>query len=308
MSIRTPNPNNSKRTLLDLNRIKERISINQERLSSGRAISRLGDNPTGAALVVDFRASVNKNKAYLQQIDSAKIFLQASETAVADMENVVVRLRELGQQGLTGTLGATQRGNIATEVRALRDNLLNLANSQAQGKYLFAGTQTTTRPFAYNATPATPPAVVYSGDTGSISLDVSLSTSVTTNLSGSQLCLGAGGAGSSSDIFQVVTDFITGLESNDLTQMQSAYDNLAPIHEHLNTMLTELGGRQAGLDNLEESLTAYNLSLKAIQGTYEDLDYPEAITEYYQDMNAQSAALQMLGKRNTSPNLFDYLG
>lgn len=307
MTIRTPNPYNSRQTLFDLNQIKERLSINQERLSSGSAISRLGDDPTGAALIVDFRASVDKNKAYLAQADSAGVFLQGAETAVSGMENILTRLRELGQEGLTGTLGASQRANLAAEVASLRDNVLSLANTQVQGKYIFAGTLTTTQPFAYNtAVPAVPP-VLYSGNGATVGLDVSMSASVATNLPGDSLCFGTGGAGSTTDIFQAMTDLMNGLTSNNLTQVQTACTNLETVHEHVNTVLTDLGGRQSGLDNLKENLTAYNLSLTSIQGSYEDLDYPQAITDYYADQTAQSAALSVLAKRNAQ-NLFDYLG
>nr|WP_320131567.1 flagellar hook-associated protein FlgL [uncultured Holophaga sp.] len=307
MTIRTPNPYASRQTLVDLNRIKERLSLNEERLSSGNAIARLGDDPTGSALIVDFKSSVNKNEAYLQQAQSAGVYLQGSETAVTSMESILTRLQEIGQQGLTGTLGANDRADLATEVSSLRDDLMNLANTQVQGKYLFSGTMTTTMPFAYNtASPATPP-VLYSGNSNTVDLDVAMSTSVTTNVPGDTLCFGPGGAGSSTDVFQAVTDLMDGLNSNNLTQVKTACDNLSGVHDRINSTLTDLGGRQAGLTELQNNLTAYNLSLTSIQGTYENLDYAKAITQYSADQTAQSATLSVLAKRDKQ-NLFDFLG
>lgn len=190
MTIRTPSPSANRQSLSDLNRIKERLAITQEQISSGSAISRLGDDPTGAALIVDFRASVARNNAYVDQADTAGNFLSSSETAVSAMETSLVRLMELATNGLDTNLTANGRASSVSEVSGLRDSMMALANTQVQGKYIFAGTNTTTEPFSY--TGGTPP-VAYSGNSGVVRLDVSLSASVATNVAGDALCFGSGG-------------------------------------------------------------------------------------------------------------------
>ena len=238
MTIRTPNPAANRQSLLDLNRIKARLAGNQEKISSGNAISRLGDDPTGAALIVDFRSSVNRNKAYVEQADTALNYLSSAETAVSSMETTVVRLMELAANALGTTLDATSRAAGAPEVSSLRDTLLDLANTQVQGKYIFSGTATTTEPFSY--TGGAPP-VQYSGNSGVISLDVSLNATVATNVTGSKVCFGGGAAGSTTDIFQVATDLMNGMTGNDPTAIQDALDRLKIIDSNLNSVMTDLG-------------------------------------------------------------------
>lgn len=97
------------------------------------------------------------------------------------------------------------------------------------------------------------------------------------------------------------------MSSNDIAQIQTAFNNLKAIHEGVNTVITDLGGRQAGLDSLKSNLESYNLSLQAIQGTYEDLDYAAAITQFTRDQTAQQAALSVMARVNDQ-NLFDFLG
>lgn len=306
MTIRTPNPSANRQSLLDLNRVKARLAVNQQKIASGEAISRLGDDPTGAALIVDFRNSVNRNKAYMDQADTSLNFLSTAESTVSTMENSVVRLMELATNGLDTTLTASSRSASAPEVSGIRDSLLDLANTQLQGKYLFAGTDTTTKPFAYNtAVPATPP-VLYSGNSGNISLDVSVSSSVVTNVSGTEVCFGGGTAGSSTDLFQATTDLMNGLNTNNTALIQTAYNNLQTIRGNLDSVVTELGGRQAGVTSLKSDLGSYNLSLQSIQGTYEDVDYPATITEWTSDQTVQQAALATMAKVNKQ-NLFDFL-
>lgn len=303
MTLRTVNPYTSYQLLLDMQRTKNQIADLQEQLASGNRLIHLGDDPTASALVLDFQNSIDRNDAYVQQANSAASFLRTTETSLQSVNDAITRLLELGQQGLSDTTSASGRTAISNEVDGLRTNLLSLSNTQSQGKYIFAGTATTTQPFSG---PAAGP-IVYAGNSGSIDLDVAMSTSVSTNLAGDAVFFGASGQGSATDIFQQVTALRDALIANNHGQIQTAYDNLKAIQGTINNQMTVLGGRQASLEQLTENVQSYNLSLKTIQGSYQDLDYPTAITDYTQAQNAQQASLSVLAKSNNL-NLFNYLG
>ena len=305
MSFRTPSTTQQRQTLLDLERTKERLALNQSRIASGKRIVRPGDDPTGTALILDFSTSVRSNAQFLKQADSALSFLKSSEVVIETSLNHVTRLQELAQQGLTSTNGATGRAALAQEVDAIRTNLLALANTREQGKYLFAGTQTQTLPFSDSAPPAGP--ITYAGDAGTISLDVTASTTVSTNVPGSTAFFGAGGQGSATDIFQAVTDLRDGLASNNTALIQTAATNLKDILANLNQVQTDLGGRQAGLLDLKEALSGFNVTLQGLQDDQESTDYAQAVTDLTSDQTIQSATLSVLAKSDKQ-NLFDYLG
>ncbi len=303
MTLRTPNPFNSNQTMVDLQRVKERYSQLQEQLTTGKRIARLADDPTGAALVIDFKTSVHRNQQFVRMIGTARNRMQASETALGSVDNSLTRLMELAEQGLNGTTGATGRAMMANEVDGVRTNLIAISNSEVEGKFLFAGTRTQTRPF--NGPAAGP--VLYSGDPNSITVDVSVGVPATVNLPGDMVFFGSGGQGSASDVFQAVTDLRDGLTTNNVALIQTAYTNLKGIQSHFSNMTTLLGGRQAALDQLQDNIEEYTGSLQAIQGAYEDLDYPSAITEFTKLETLQQASLSTLG-RVSRQNLFDYLG
>lgn len=303
MTLRIPNPFNSQQTMVDLQRAKERYAQVQEQLSSSSRIARLGDDPTGAALVIDFKSSVMRNEQFVRMIGTARNRLQASETALDSVDNSLVRLLELAEQGMSGTTGASGRAKLSHEVDGIRSNLIDISNTEVEGKFLFSGTLTQTKPFSG---PAAGP-VTYAGNAIAIDVDVAVGVSVTVNLTGDQVFYGGGPQGSATDVFQAVTDLRDGLATNNVALIQTAYTNLKGIQDHFSDMTTLLGGRQASLEQLEENLTSHNLSLKAIQGTYEDLDYPAAITEFTRLETIQQAALSTLG-RISRQNLFDYLG
>lgn len=313
MSFRTPSTTQQRQALLDLERTKERVALNTSRLASGKRITRPGDDPAGAALVLDFQMSIQSNDQFIRQADSALSFLKASEDVVSASLDMTTRLQELAQQAVDPTIGASGRAAMAQEVASIRNNLVALANTKDQGKYLFAGTRTQTLPFAAPVPPSTPPyapgngPIAYSGDSGSIDLDVSGSTTVTTNVPGSTVFFGSGGAGSSTDLFTVATQLYDALVANDVPSAQTAGTNLKGVFDHLVQVQADLGGRQAGLLDLKDTLSGFNVTLQELQNKHQDTDYVQTATDLATDQTIQSATLSAMSKINRT-NLFDYLG
>jgi flagellar hook-associated protein 3 FlgL len=304
MSFRTPSTTQVRQALLNLERTKGRIAQNQERISSGRRISRPADDPTGVALILDFGNSIHANEQFLRQADSALSFLQTSEDVIAQSGTEVMRLQELAQQGLTSTNGANGRAALAREVDAIRTNLLGLANTRVQGKYLFAGTNTQTQPFVDSAPPAGP--ITYAGDSGIISLGVAATTTIPTNVPGNTAFFGAGGAGSATDLFKAVTDLRDGLATNNAALIQTATAALKTSQDNLSQVQVDLGGTQAGLLDLKETLSGFNVTLQGLQNVKQDTDFAQAATEFTSDQTVQQATLSSMAKA-TRQNLFDYL-
>ncbi|WP_306589837.1 flagellar hook-associated protein FlgL [Geothrix sp. 21YS21S-4] len=305
MSLRTPNTTQYRQSLLDLERTKARMAQNQQRISSGKNITRPGDDPSGAALILDFENSIQSNEQYLKQVNAASGLLQSTETVVDSVITQVTRLQEFAQQATDATISSTGQAALAQQVDSVRTTLLALANTQQQGKYMFSGTLTQTQPFSDSAPPAGP--IVYAGNSGSINLDVNSSTSVSTNVPGNSVFFGSGGAGSSTDLFKAVTDLRDGLSSGNATLIQTATANLKSVLSNVSQVQTDLGGRQAGLSDLQDSLTDINVTLQTLQNTREATNYPQALTDFNNDQIVQSATLSSLAK-STQQNLFDYLG
>jgi flagellar hook-associated protein 3 FlgL len=316
MALRSVNPYTSYQVLLDLQRVKGQMATLTEQIASGNRLTKLGDDPTASALVLNFQDSIQKNDAYIKQANSAASFLQETETTLQALDEYTVRLQELGTQALGPSTTVSGRAAIAKEVTGIRDNILALANTQSQGKYLFGGTRTTTPPFALTATGAT-----YSGDHNTIQLDVSTSTTVNTNIPGDTAFFNGvpavppavpptTGSGSSGDIFTQVTNLLNGLNDANLATgtatIQTAFDNIKTIMGNNLSNITELGGRQSALQQLKDTTEAHNLSLQTVQDSYQALDYPTAMADYSQAQIVQQASLTVLGKMNTM-NLFNYL-
>ncbi len=300
MSFRTASTSSQRQALLDLQRTQERLALNQTRVTSHKRITRPGDDPTGSALILDFGNSIEANAQFIKQADSALSFLKSSEDAVTGAVDLSMRLQELAVNGSSASV---------PELDGIRAILVSLANTQEQGKFLFAGTQTqgsAAHPLPFeDATPPSGP-VNYWGNGSTISLDVNATTSVTTNIPGNTAFFGPGGQGSATDIFQVVTDLRDGYTTNNAALIQTAKANLQTAFANLNQVLADLGGRQAGLLDIKDTLSAHNLTLETLQVNQQDTDYAKTAVDLANDQTLQSVTLSTMAKSNKT-NLFDYL-
>jgi flagellar hook-associated protein 3 FlgL len=180
-----------------------------------------------------------------------------------------------------------------------------VGNSQVQGQYIFAGTNTTTVPFVDDEA-TTPPTTTYNGNSGIINLDVSPSTTVATNIPGNTLFYGPDGQGSDTDILAQTAAMATALTNNDTAALQTAYNNIQTISSRINVSVADLGERENGVTALQSGLTAYNQNLTSQQSSVASVNYAQAITQLNQDGVAQQATLGTIAQTNQK-NLFDYI-
>jgi flagellar hook-associated protein 3 FlgL len=308
MTMRVPNLMNNAQSMLDLQRIKQQYSNTVLQLTTGKAIVNLGDDPTSATEISNYQSSVDLNAQYIAQANTASTQMTNTSTILSSILSDVQSVVTQAQQGLASTDTPAGMTAGATEVDSLRTDLISLGNSQAQGQYLFAGTDTTTEPFLDNvpATGTTPQSVTYAGNSGLNQLTVGTSTTVTTNIPGNSLFFGPGGQGSSTDLLAQVTAARDALTSGNTAALQTAYTNLQAIATRIDTVQTDMGGRENGASVLQNGLSDFNANLSAQQSQIESVDYPTAITQLNEESVAQQAALNAMSMSN-SKTLFDYI-
>ncbi len=301
MSLRTPTTDINSQSLLNLQNLQAQMAKNTLRLSSGNQITSPGDDPTGAASILDFQNSIQANTQFLKQATSANNLLQSAADAFTGAIDGANNLQVLAQQALSSTnTGATSMASLAPQVDAIRTNLLSLANTQYQGVYVFAGAQTTTKPFTNSG-------LTYNGNlppvpSDYINLNVSPTSQVTTNIPGNT----AFGTGTSSDLFKAVNDLYNGLTSNSTSAVQTASTELTSALNNLYQQQAVVGGRQAGLNDLQTTISGINLSLQSAQNGIQSTNIPQTYTDLTSEQTAQSAILSTIAKTNTN-NLFNYL-
>jgi flagellar hook-associated protein 3 FlgL len=132
--------NNMNSSLSDL------MELNVQAASQKR-INRPSDDPVGTARVLGHRDSIKALDRYKSNAEDAKGWLNIADNTLIEVNTILSRFRELAEQAATGSVGADNREQISYEARQLFDQLLNMANTQFEGKYIFGGHKTTTQAF-----------------------------------------------------------------------------------------------------------------------------------------------------------------
>lgn len=120
----------------------------QEQLATGKRILRVSDDPGGATLALAYGRRAGDTERFLASLQSGRNLLDSSATRLEESGELLVRTRELLLQGMNGTLSSSDRATLAQSVEQLRERLLELANDQVDGRYLFGGTATNGAPFS----------------------------------------------------------------------------------------------------------------------------------------------------------------
>ena len=106
-----------------------RLDEAMERLSSGLRINSAADDAAGSAIASKMEAQVRSLDVAIRNSYDAISMTQTAEGALAEMESVLQRIRELGVQASNSTLSASDRKMIQSEVDALVKEIDNIAST-----------------------------------------------------------------------------------------------------------------------------------------------------------------------------------
>jgi flagellar hook-associated protein 3 FlgL len=141
----------------------------QNQIASGKRIQTPADDPAGATRALELDRAIAESQQFGRNADVAKSRLTLEEQTLADMTNLLQRVRDLTVQGNNATIDLAGRSAIAAEIRARLQELMGLGNRKdANGEFLFSGFSTLTQPFVQTTT-----GVSYVGDQGVRALQTS---------------------------------------------------------------------------------------------------------------------------------------
>ena len=279
----------------------------QNQVSTGRRIVTPKDDPIGAAQALMVTQAGAVNELYLKNQGAADSKLSALDSTLQGINEELVNIYEKSIAAGNGAYSDSDRKAIAAELAERLDSLVSLANTQdGNGRYVFAGFQSTTTPFSGSP-------ITYAGDDGQQKLQVTASQFVTTNLSGNDVFVNvvdANGVSTGQSMFQSVQDMITFLNTPGGSAGSPAYtDALKNISASIDNVLRNqatVGARQSSLESMsntaEDRKVQYAQQLSAI----EDLDYAKAITEISQK-KLQLEATQATFAKTAQLSLFSYI-
>ncbi len=102
-------------------------------LSTGSRITKAGDDAAGLAISEGLKAEIRSLGQAGRNANDGISMIQTAEQGMGEISNVMIRLRELGIQSSSDTIGDTERGFIQKEVDALKAEIQRVAESTSFG-------------------------------------------------------------------------------------------------------------------------------------------------------------------------------
>ncbi|MEI7986438.1 MAG: flagellar hook-associated protein FlgL [Armatimonadota bacterium] len=267
----------------------------QRRVSTGRRINDLGDDPTGVSNIISMSSVKAGLAQYSANLDRANSRLASTENSFAEVTTLLNRANALTVSGATATIGQNERQAMASEMTSIRDRLVQLANSKdGNGDYIFAGTAVKTTPFSVASG-----VITYNGDLGSVKVEAAPGQTMDLTISGSQSFF--------TTAFDTLTTTITALQNNDTASLSNAsLTNIQASLQTSNQYRGEIGNRMRTVTDYQFDQTRRIEELTKGVSDVTDVDLAQAITDYQSAQTAYQAALQMAGQGNKL-SLMDFI-
>jgi flagellin len=100
-----------------------------ERLSSGSRINHAGDDAAGLAISESLRAQIRGIGQAERNAQDGISLIQVAEGGMVEISNILIRMRELGVQASSDTVGPKERKFLDTEFQQLMEEIERIANS-----------------------------------------------------------------------------------------------------------------------------------------------------------------------------------
>jgi flagellar hook-associated protein 3 FlgL len=278
--------------LADLRQVQERLSAAQDQVSSGKRIERPSDDPLGAERATRLRDQLETTSSYSTAVDESKSWLDATDSALSSLGDLVQRARELTVQAANGATTPSARQSIKAEIDQLAEQAKTTLNGAYDGRYLFSGTATDQPPY----TAATGDA--YQGDAGQVLRQIGPGATVKVNVTGNDVLAGLLPA-----LRTLSTDLAsnntTALQGTDLQAIDSAFDTVTNVRAQVGATTNRVQAAATRLSDLHDLTTS-------LLSSTEDADLPKALTDLATQQNALQSALRA-GANLIQPSLLDFL-
>ena len=288
--------------------VQTRLAKSQAQLAQGKQIINPSDAPDKAATIQRLSSVLSRQTSYQTSLNNVKTRLDGEETALNSASDLIIRIKEISVQAANDTLGPQNRQALATEMQALRDQLLSLANTQdSNGNYLFSGSKVSQPAFAVDASGYP----TYQGDQTRMQVSIGDQRSIAVNRTGTDAFVtvartDAQGNTQGVGFFQSVDQLIAGIKGSDQKAMQQGIGEMDKLLQGISMAQSAVGSDQATLEQQSSVIDATTLNLKTTLSNVQDLDYASAVTTMNQQMLSLEAAQSSFAKISQL-NLFNFI-
>jgi flagellar hook-associated protein 3 FlgL len=274
----------------------------QERVASQKQINRPSDDPVGSGLVLQYRRMQAVIEQYGNNVQMGQNRVELIETTLEAVSDQVTLARKLAEEQVGNSSDAELRLTAAEQVDQIRTQVLQLANTRLDDRFLFSGRATDTAPFALDTLADT---VSYVGDNSAqadFRLTIGQGVEVSIPANGQEIFAGA------EDIFdalKVLKDELN-LANPDSAVIATQAQRLERAVQHLQTVRTKEGTLTGRLKLQQQQLEKLGNTFEEMRASVEDADMAQVIVELQMQQTVYQTTIQTAAKL-IQPTLIDFL-
>ncbi|WP_342537029.1 flagellar hook-associated protein FlgL [Sporosarcina sp. FSL K6-3508] len=294
----------SNNMLRNLSSSYNKMGILQEQLNTGKKVNRPSDDPVVVMKSLGYGMTVDKVAQYQKNLGEVNNWLDSSDDALDGVGQVLHRAKELATNAAnTGAMTPEDREKIKIEMKQLREQLQDLANTKVGDKYIFSGTATDKPLYGENGYPElstdnTPPTINQTAYEKQVEIEV---------FDGVNLRVNTEAGAMFKQIDEVFKDIQDSVDNN--TDDFDFSGAISSIEKNLDKVLTaraDIGARSNRAELMDNRLQMQEGAAKKQRSENEDIDYEVVITELITSESIHRAALSV-GARIIQPSLVDFL-
>lgn len=118
----------------NLNDSQSKIGGSMAQLASGSRINKAADDAAGLAISENMKASIRSTRQANRNAQDGVSMVQVAEGGLNEISNIIIRLRELGIQAASDTVGDTERSFLNKEVEQLKEEMQRIASVTTWGE------------------------------------------------------------------------------------------------------------------------------------------------------------------------------
>nr|BFD58410.1 flagellin [Bdellovibrio sp. CKG001]BFD61839.1 flagellin [Bdellovibrio sp. HM001]BFD65666.1 flagellin [Bdellovibrio sp. HAGR004] len=258
---------NAQRTMVNSQR---EIGKSMSQLASGSRINKAADDAAGLAISENLKSQIRSLGQASRNANDGISMVQTAEGGLSEISNILTRMRELGVQASSDTIGDTERGFLDKEVQQLKAEAQRITQTTRFGTTKLLDGSGDKFDFQVG--------INNDGEADRISFNAGETDATTSSL---------------------------GIEGFDFSSKEGAQDALAAVDKaqsQVNGFRASLGALQNRLQSTVDNLGVQHENISAANSRIRDTDVASATAESTRNQVLLQANTSVLAQANAMPN------
>jgi flagellar hook-associated protein 3 FlgL len=292
-------------SLFNIQQGRARLDKLQETISSGQNVNRPSDDPINSRVLLDIGDKLKALDQYSSNISKATSWLQFTSTAMQGMSSIINLAKKVAGTINTGSSDPSIRQSAHDQLVDLKQQFVDMANTQFGDQYIFGGANNTTPPFNNLNNN-------YGGDATQLNIEIAPNTSQTLNVTGDRLIKGVGANPSygTIDILDTFDNLIASVGDNvtpsNVPALTLAITDIQDGAKQFNIATSDVLSRNTRLNSMTTLNENNKNTLLSIATGIQEVDYAKLGVELSNQKVAFEASLSSTASISKL-SLLDYL-